>query len=565
MDPRGSLPVHKMKQEKDVYIPMRDGVRIAADVFRPEGPGKFPALLAMCPYCKEIMAPPIPPQPRRTPLWNGGIEAGNSEYLVSRGYVHVVVDIRGTGKSEGEFLNVFSQEEQEDGYDLVEWIARQPWCDGNVGMVGISYFAIIQFLVAALQPPHLKAIFALDGWTDLYRDIVYHGGMLDIGFFAPYLWSLTANNSNVSAVKRTTASEEFERKLQNAKNDPDLRINSFLMLLLETPHKNTMMFDFLLNPTDGPFYWGRSPYTKFDKIKVPSYLGAPWDQYVMHLPGALRAYQGINAPKKLLIPAIDFERPWYEYHDEAVRWFDHWLKGIDTGIMDEPPIRLFVMGANKWRHEREWPLGRTQWTTYYLHSRERLLPEPGIYNQEPAVYAEPDCFLHQSPAVTSEIQSLKYLTSPLPADTEVTGPIVLNLYASIDMDDTSWIVSLKDVGPDGSEVLLTQGWLKASHRDVDEERSTAWMPFHPHTHPRPVVPGEINEYRISIQPTSNVFKAGHRIKLEITSSDYKGAYMHMETHFYHLPSSKTTLHRVYHDRKYRSHLVLPIIPDDRSV
>ena len=188
------------------------------------------------------------------------------------------------------------------------------------------------------------------------------------------------------------------------------------------------------------------------------------------------------------------------------------------------------------------------------------MPEPGIYDQSPPVYAEPDCFVHQSPAVTSEIQSLKYLTSPMAEDTEVTGPIVLDLYASIDTEDTNWIVTLKDVAPDGSEILLTQGWLKASHRSIDETRSRPWLPYHPHTDPLPVEPGKVCEYKIAIQPTSNVFKAGHRIKLEISSSDYKGAYMHMETHFYHLPSSKTTLHRIYHDREYRSHLLLPIIP-----
>jgi putative CocE/NonD family hydrolase len=556
---QGSQPKYRVLEQKNVMVSMRDGIRLASDIYRPDTRGKFPALLAMCPYSKDVQAAPIPPQPRRTALWNGGLEAGNSEYLVSRGYVHVVVDVRGTGKSEGEWLNLYSRKEQEDGYDLVEWIARQDWCDGNVGMVGISYFACIQFLVAALQPPHLKAIFPLDGWTDTYRHIAYHGGMLDIGFFAPYLYSLTANTGCVSATQKTVSGEELERLLQAAKKNPDIQINSFLMLILEVFQKNPMMFDFLLNPTDGPFYWERSPYTKFDKIKIPVYLGAPWDQYLMHLPGAFSAYRGIDAPKKLLIVPHDFDRPWYEYHDVVVRWFDHWLKGMDTGIMDEAPIRIFVMGANRWRDEQEWPLARTQWTKFYLLSREQLLPEPAIYRQGPPYYPEPDCFVHQPPTATSGVPSLKYLTPPLPEDTEVTGPIVLTLFASIDTDDTNWIVSLKDVSPGGAETLLTQGWLKASHRAIDQSKSTPWEPFHPHTNPAPVKSGEIVEYQIGLQPISNVFRAGHRIKLEITTSDYKGAYMHMETHFYHLPSSKTTLHKVYYDSEHRSCLVLPII------
>lgn len=556
---QGSQPIYQVKQQKNVMIPMRDGVHLAADIYFPDAEGKFPALLAMCPYCKEVQAAPIAPQPRRTALWNGALEAGNSDYLVSRGYVHLVVDVRGTGKSEGEYWNMYSKKEQEDGYDLVEWIAKQKWCDGNVGMVGISYFACIQYLVAAMQPPHLKAIFPLDGWTDTYRHIVCHGGMLDVGFFAPYLYSAIANTTDVSATQRTTSPEEFKRLIEKAKNNPDIQINSFLMLILENPQKNPMMLDFMLNPTDGPFYWERSPYTQFNKIKTPVYLGAPWDQYLMHLPGAFSAYNGIDAPKKLLITPIDFERPWYEYHDEVVRWYDYWLKGIDTGIMEEPPIKLFVMGANKWRDEHEWPLARTEWTKFYLQSRERLLPEPGIYYHEPPIYSEPDCFVHQSPAITGEIPSLKYLTAPLPEDTEVTGPIALTLFASIDAEDTNWIVTLKDVSPEGSETQLTQGWLKASHRAIDESRSKPWEPFHPHLNPSPIKPNEIFEYKIGIQPTSNVFKSGHRIKLEIASSDYKGAYMHMETHFYHLPSSKTTLHKIYHDKEHRSYLLLPFV------
>ena len=150
-----SQPVYKVKVEKEVYIKMRDGVRLAADIFRPDAEGKFPALLAMSPYSKDTQAIPIPPQPLGKPLWNGSLEAGNSNYLVSRGYAHVVLDVRGTGNSEGEWLNMYSKEEAEDGYELVEWIARQDWCDGNVGMVGISYFARIQYQVAALQPPNV--------------------------------------------------------------------------------------------------------------------------------------------------------------------------------------------------------------------------------------------------------------------------------------------------------------------------------------------------------------------------------------------------------------------------
>jgi hypothetical protein len=349
--------------------------------------------------------------------------------------------------------------------------------------------------------------------------------------------------------------------LEAAKANEDIRINPFLARILANPQMNPIMFDFLLHPNDGPFYWERSGYTKYDKIKIPALLGAPWGQFMMHLPGAFSSYLGIDAPKKLIItPPPDFERPWYEYHDVVVRWYDHWLKGIDTGIMDEPPIKLWVMGANQWRYEHEWPLARTKWTKFYLHTWERLLSEPGIFPDEPPNYDKPDCFLHQVVHTSTETPSVKYLSPPMPEDMEVTGPIALYLYAAIDTDDTNWIVRLKDVAQDGSETLLTGGWLKASHRAIDESKSKPWQPFHPHLKPVPVVPGEICEYAIVIQPTSNVFKEGHRLELEITSSDYRGTYTHMEHHFYHIPSSQITLHKIYHDKEHPSHLLIPVIP-----
>ena len=227
--------------------------------------------------------------------------------------------------------------------------------------------------------------------------------------------------------------------------------------------------------------------------------------------------------------------------------------------MDEPPISIFVMGANKWRFEEEWPLDRTKWTKYYLHRWERLLPEPEDFP------GRPDCFVQQPPDETATIQSVKYQTPPMSEDVEVTGPIAVYLYASIDIDDTNWIAALADVAKDNSETELSRGWLKASHRAVDESESKPWQPFHPYVNPEPVVPGQIYQYAIELSPMSNVFKVGYRIKLEITSMDHPQApvapptigQVHMP---YHICSSKTTLHRIYHDRDHPSHLLLPVIP-----
>ena len=174
-----SKPLYGVQGEKDVYVEMRDGVRLACDMYHPDAEGKYPALLSMGPYGKENQQLKVPPNPFASDF--AIIEAGDTEFFVSRGYVHVIADVRGTGHSEGKY-DICSTKEQEDGYDLVEWIAGQPWCNGNVGMVGISYFAFIQYLVAAQQPPHLKAIFPHDGWGDMYRDVSHHGGILMHGW-----------------------------------------------------------------------------------------------------------------------------------------------------------------------------------------------------------------------------------------------------------------------------------------------------------------------------------------------------------------------------------------------
>ena len=178
------------------------------------------------------------------------------------------------------------------------------------------------------------------------------------------------------------------------------------------------------------------------------------------------------------------ERPWYETHDEVLRWFDYWLKGIDNGIMDEPPIKIFTTGSNDWRTENEWPLARTHWKKYYLRSRGRLMDEAPIFNEGP------DCFVQQPLDETSEVNSIKYTTEPLNEDVEVTGPMAIYLYASIDQTDTNWRVTLSDVDGCGiNRFILTDDWLKASHRAVDESKSEVCRPWHPHTKNEPLTPG----------------------------------------------------------------------------
>jgi len=189
-----SQPKHKVKLEEDIRIIARDGTDLFADIYRPNAEGKFPALLSISPYGKDIIKLPCPVGRRSDyTRGTGGIEAGISEYFVTRGYVHVIADYRGIGRSGGEYCH-FGQKQQEDGYDIIEWIAKQPWCNGNVGMLGMSYFAVNQYLVAAQNPPHLKAIFAHDGFTDMYRHLAYHGGILNFGFYH-HIWRLIVTHT----------------------------------------------------------------------------------------------------------------------------------------------------------------------------------------------------------------------------------------------------------------------------------------------------------------------------------------------------------------------------------
>ncbi len=548
---------YKVKSEKNVFVTMRDGVRLILDIYRPDFEGQFPALLAMAVYGKDLQVLPQLPQSKHDSLlWDGCIEAGNTEYLVSRGYVHIIADARGTGDSEGEHIGINDKSEAEDGYDLVEWIAEQPWCDGNVGMIGISYFGIEQIFTASEQPPHLKAIFPFEVWYDLYRQVATEGGVITPMMYrlfsgrgmdeGPTNGSGYAPKNVVSATMKKLPQKELESLFQERLNDPDLRKYSIYWSVLRYPSKNPLFADILLNPNDGPFYWERTPYTKYDRIKVPVYTGGPW--IPVWSEGAFGLYMGINTPKKIImVQPGTVDRPWHQWHNEVMRWFDYWLKGIDTGIMDEPPIKLFVMGANQWRHEHEWPLARTRWTKFYLRSWGRLSPESPILDEDA------DCFVQEPLDKTSHVQSIKYSTAPLPEDMEITGPLAFYFYASINTDDTNWLVKLKDVDAYGSSRELTSSWLKASHRTIDESKSKTWRPWHLHTQREPVIPGKVYEYAIGLSPISNLFKTGHRIELEIASMDVVPGGLH-------ICSSKTTLHRIYHDTTYKSNLLLPVIP-----
>lgn len=541
---------YKVVVERHIKIPVGDGTEMDADLFRPDSSDKFPAIFGFHPYNQAAQTAPMKPNSfstnfSRHPGQEKGtayIEAGDPNAFVTRGYVYVIANIRGTGESGGKYPFLAPPEAQ-DGVDIIEWIAKQPWCDGNVGMFGVSYFAWIQFFIAALNPPHLKCFFAPWAATDLYRDSVYHGGILGHGF-----WRMWASGSlhncrveSLSAEKKAAIARILEEK--------DIAAVPELVQILRNPDAGTspLLVDILLNPHDGPFWEERR--VKYDTIKVPGYIGACWGIYGLHLPGTFRSWENLKVPKRMLVgPPAYLDRPLYQLQYESLRWFDHWLKGIDTGMMDEAPIKLFVMGTNEWKEAHEWPLPETRWTPFYFH-------EDGLMFERQCWPDEDSDSFEDSPWGRGY---LEYCSPVLVENTEVIGPILLNLYASTSDPEVLWFISLREVDPEGNERVLTRGWLRGTHREIDSDRSEPWLPFHPHRSSEPLTPGEIYEFNIPIVPTCNLFKAGSRIKIKISSSDDQPKHALELLASGHLTRQSTSRIKVYHNADYPSHLLLPI-------
>jgi uncharacterized protein len=541
----------------DTRILARDDVALAADLFLPDDSGPHPVLVALSPYGKEIQSLPIPPQPPTSPVYWREIEAGDPQYLTDAGYAHLIVDVRGTGKSEGTYRGWMSSDEARDAYDVIEWAAEQVWCDGNVGMAGVSYFGAVQLAAAALQPPHLKAIMPLNAPADYYREGSHHGGILHT--FFDYIYAVYARGREESDTVADASAEQLEQLIERLTADADLAMYPGLFNTAANPERSPLFFDLLANPLDGRFYWERSAYRYYDKIKIPFYTGSGWWAYGhMHLRGAFQHYEGIDAPRKLFIESrVEADAPMDEaYNAELVRWYDHWLKGIDNGIMDEPPIKLHVRGAG-WREEHEWPLARTEWVELHLQ------PGGGLA-REVADGDEPDVFVQPPVVEEHRVATCDYLTPALTEEVELIGPAALTLFASIDCDDTNWMASLIDVAPDGREVEITRGFLKASHRALDTEHSRPWRPYHPHLEAESVDPGRVYEYRIELSPLASVFATDHRIKLSVSCLDHsmwppRDLELGADHQPWHVCRSVTVSHSIHMSAEHPSALVLPMV------
>ncbi len=546
---------YEIVNERNVAIPVSDGVVIDADVFRPKSGDKFPALLSISPYSKEVQTARVWPRGMSTGMvhgtGNGAIEAGPTDFFVRRGYVHIVASCRGTGKSTGAY-GLLNKREIQDIYDVVEWAAEQPWCNGSVGMLGTSYFAMSQQPAAALQPPHLKAICPFYASSDQYRDTWYHGGIIS-NRFANVFFSVGSINVHTADIAAREAMTEaaFREAIQRAKRDKDISADPGFLESLHDPDAtgNMTKVDVLLHPTYGEF-WQERTFTDYDRVEIPAYMGCSWDMYTVHLPAAFRSWANLNVPKKLVIgPPLYLDRPIYQYAWEMLRWYDKWLKGIETGIMDEAPVKLFITGANEWKMTDDWPVPGTRWIPFNLHPNGILCEiEPWPDALAASYWDSPD-----------NRGNIKYCSPVLVENTEVCGPIALYLHASCRNTDVNLFASLWDVDPQGRETLLTRGYLKGSHRELDPARSQPWQPCHTHTNPQDLIPGEIYEFAIEILPTGHLFKAGHRICLKISGAIDEIPSTGIEAlHEPHLPSQLSNLVTVYQDAEHPSYLLLPI-------
>ena len=567
---------YAVKVQRDVAVKMRDGVILRGDIFRPDAKGKFPVLLQRTPY-------------RKSP-W--GYDIDFAQLAASRGYVVFYQDVRGRYTSDGEWAPFVH--ESEDGYDTIEWIAEQPYSDGRVGMFGGSYVGATQVLAAIAHPPHLAGICPVvtasnyhDGWT-------YQGGAFEQWFDESWTTGL--------------AEDTAERKLQALTNSPEdvnaLPLTSYPLFNLNSPGElNTSstniapyFLDWLAHPTYDEFWKRISIEEHYPDIRVPALHVAAW--YDLFLGGTLRNYLGIKAAggteearkgQHLLVvigghagvgrKIGDFDfGPEAEQVDEnkiTLDWYDFLFKGAHNEYAGKR-VKIFVMGINRWREEDDWPLARAKSTKYFLHSEGAANSASGngsLSSSAPA--SEPaDKFTydpgkpvptiggplccdstHLAPgprdqrSVESRDDVLVYSTAPLTHDLEVTGPIHLEFFASSSAVDTDFTAKLVDVAPDGTAVNLTEGILRAKYRDSQEKAV-------------PLTPGKVYALSIDLWATSNVFRVGHRVRLEVSSSNFPRFDRNLNTGESAANSSKwvKATNTILHDSTHPSALVLPVVP-----
>jgi hypothetical protein len=549
---------HQIHIQLDLRIPMRDGVRLYGALYRPVNGDKFPTLLLRTPYSTQ--------HPRYVP-W--------ALRFAQSGYAVVMQDVRGRYDSEGEWRPYV--DEANDGYDTLQWLGAQSWCDGNIGTFGVSYNGFTQILPAPLASPYLKAVMPIANQEDNYGHMRYNG-LLHLENLLNFIWLGQRTNQHVP------------RELINW---PQLYRRLPLISALDDIADRPFYREIVRHATFDEFWQAYSMKGKYHQVEVPAYFISGWYDNLLH--EVFKCFTGWKSQARtaaarrltrLLVgpwthgqmgsaaPFGDLEFGLSAAVDlaaEHLRWYDRRLRGLDTGIDDEAPVRLFVMGANVWRDEAEWPLARTQYTNYYLHSRGQANSLYGDGSLSPARPTEepPDTFSYdpEDPVPSLGGQSmlaatgpkdrrpverrddvLVYSTEPLAQAVEVTGPVEMILYAASSAPDTDFSATLVDVQPNGKAINICEGIVRARFRDS-------------YRSPTLIEPGRVYEYKFSLWETSNLFKTGHRIRLEISSSNFPRFDRNQNTgNPYGLDAELQLAHQtVFHNAAYPSHLILPVI------
>ena len=554
--------------ERDVPAKMRDSVTLKADIYRPTADGKYPVLLQRTPYDKN-----------NARLF--GMKAA------ARGYVVIVQDVRGRFTSEGEWYPF--RHELQDGYDTVEWAAALPQSIGKVGMFGGSYVGVTQMLAAIASPPHLSGIAPSVTASNYHENWTYQGGAFEQWF----------NQSWSSGLAQNTMDRRIAQDT-NALNWKDmLPLESYPILAHPDPNALAPYYrDWLAHPTYDAYWKAVSVEENYAHIQVPILHIAAW--YDIFLGGSLRNYvllksragsEAARNGQQLLVEVgghaggsdqrkigeVDFgpAAP-YDNDELLLQWYDFLLKGQANEFSGKKPVRIFVMGKNEWRDEEDWPLARAKATKYFLHSAGKANGSAGdgqlssqapvaepkdSYVYDPAnpvpTIGGPLCcdWMHLAPGprdqrtVEERSDVLVYTTPAFTQDTEVTGPVSLALFASTSAKDTDFTAKLVDLWPNGFAQNLTEGILRLRYRNSVER-------------PELAKPGEIYHVTADLWATSNVFLAGHRLRLEISSSNFPRFDRNLNTGEDQATSTKMlpATNTIYHDKEHPSALVLPIVP-----
>ncbi|MGA6966000.1 MAG: CocE/NonD family hydrolase [Xanthobacteraceae bacterium] len=537
--------------QEDVSIAVRDGTSIGARVYRPEGAGPYPALLAAAPYRFDNNILPASPQF----LWR---ETGPIDFYADNGYAYVHMDVRGSGRSAGSF-GFLDRKDQEDLYDVIEWIGRQPWCNGRVGGIGQSYFCMLQWFMGAMSPPSLACLGAHDGLSDIYRAGTHHGG-IPCDFFPGYWWYQNR------FINRYPAS--------GSSRDQDTDLTAMIAA----------------HPMYDDFWRERSAWEVLDRIKVPLYSSGVWAKMQLHSRGNIDGYLRARGPKKLRMSgvpnawaaAVEFAS--VDFHKRVLLpFYDHYLKGASTDYLARPNVEYAVRGSNAMRSSDTWPLANVRYVACYLTQLTSqsvtslndggLSRAPGATGATSYSYPIPGWvagvvgFGPSGPAGGFDPvrRVLTFTGEPLAQDLEIAGPIKLTLFLSSTAAETDVFAKLSDQYPQANEdrakglnplaEVVTRGWLRASHREIDAAQSTDMVPRYTHRNPEPLTRGVIYKLEISLEPMAYLFRKGHRIRLELVNGDSPVTEA-LWPHYYR--PDKIGTDTIHHGADYPSALILPV-------